>query len=100
MPCRSSLCLMATMIRERALSPVELVDEHLRQISKRNPEINGFVVVLEEQARKAAKQAEAAIMRGQALGLLHGVPVTVKDSFDMAGLPTLCGSKFRIRQRA
>src|SRR6476646_7400962 len=100
MPCRSSLCLMATMIREREISPVELIDEHLRQIAKHNSEINAFVVVFEEQARKAAKHAEAAVMRGQALGLLHGVPVTVKDSFDMAGLPTLCGSKFRMGHRA
>ena len=88
------------MIREREISPVELIDEHLRQIAKHNLEINAFVVVFEEQARKAAKHAEAAVMRGQALGLLHGVPVTVKDSFDMAGLPTLCGSKFRIGHRA
>jgi amidase len=91
---------MATMIRERQISPVELIDEHLRQIAERNPEINAFVVVLEEQARQAAKQAEAAVMHGEELGLLHGVPVTVKDSFDMAGLPTLCGSKFRLGHRA
>ena len=39
-------------------------------------------------------------MRGEAPGLLHGVPVTVKDSFDMAGLPTYCGSRFRLAHRA
>jgi len=91
---------MATMVRERRVSPVELVDAHFRQIAKHNPQLNAFVVLLEEQAREAAKQAEAAVMREDALGLLHGVPVTVKDSFDMAGLPTLCGSKSRMDHRA
>src|SRR5579864_79667 len=100
MPYRSSLCLMATMVRERRISPVELVDAHFRQIAKHNPRVNAFVLLLEEQAREAAKQAEAAVMRGDALGLLHGVPVTVKDSFDTAGVPTLCGSKFRLGHRA
>src|SRR5690349_12102677 len=100
MPSRSSLCLMAAMVRERRISPVELVDAHLRRIAKYNPRVNAFVVLLEEQAREAAKQAEAAVMRDDAVGLLHGVPVTVKDSFDVAGLPTLCGSKLRLGHRA
>src|SRR5712692_7759039 len=100
MPYRSSLCLMATMVRERRISPVELVDAHFRQITKHNPKINAFVVLLEEEARGAARQAEAAVARGETPGLLHGVPVTVKDSFDITGLPTLCGSKFRLGHRA
>jgi Asp-tRNA(Asn)/Glu-tRNA(Gln) amidotransferase A subunit family amidase len=91
---------MAAMVRERRISPVELVDAHLRRIAMHNPRVNAFVVLLEEQAREAAKQAEAAVMRDDAVGLLHGVPVTVKDSFDMAGLPTLCGSKLRLGHRA
>ena len=91
---------MAAMVRERRISPVELVDAHFRQIARHNPKINAFVVLLEEEAREAAKQAEATVMRGETPGLLHGVPVTVKDSFDMAGLPTLCGSKFRLGHRA
>src|SRR5262249_49260277 len=51
-------------------------------------------------ARQQARQAEAAIQRGDRLGPLHGVPVTVKDSFDLAGYPTFCGSKFRLGHRA
>src|SRR5579864_2228677 len=100
MPHRSALCQMATMVRERQISPVELVDAHLRQIAAQNPRLNAFVVVLEEEAREAAKQAEATVAHGKQLGLLHGVPVTIKDSFDVAGLPTLCGSKFRLGHRA
>lgn len=95
-----SLCTMAEMVRERKITPVELVDAHYRQIASQNPKINAFVVLLEEQARAAAKRAEAAVMGGDNLGPLHGVPVTVKDSFDVIGLPTLCGSKFRIGHRA
>ncbi len=91
---------MAAMVRERRISPVELVEAHFRQIAKYNPRVNAFVVLLEEKARDAAREAESVVMRGDALGLLHGVPVTVKDSFDMAGLPTLCGSRFRLGHRA
>src|SRR5579859_4434633 len=100
MPHRSSLCLMAARLRDRAISSVELVEAHLRQIEKLNPKLNAFVVVRAEQARQEARLAEAAISRGEALGPLHGVPVTVKDSFDLADYPTLCGSKFRIGHRA
>lgn len=100
MPIRSSLCLMASMVRERAISPVELVEAHLAQIGAQNPRLNAFVVVLEEEARAAARAAENAVMRGESRGVLHGVPVTVKDSFDVAGLPTLCGSRFRLGHKA
>ncbi len=100
MPVQSSLCLMADMVRDRAISPVELVESHLKQIEAQNPRLNAFVRVLDAEARAEAKRAETALMRGNSLGLLHGVPVTVKDSFDMAGLPTLCGSRFRIGHKA
>ncbi|MEO7649837.1 MAG: amidase family protein, partial [Bryobacteraceae bacterium] len=100
MPFRSSLCLMASMVRERAISPIEVIDVHLKQIEKFNPGINAFVTVMADEARQAAVQAEVEIMRGGPLGLLHGIPVTVKDSFDLAGYPTVCGSKFRLDHRA
>ena len=91
---------MASMVRDRAISPVELVESHLAQIGAQNPRINAFTMVLADEARAAARMAESAAMRGESLGLLHGVPVTVKDSFDMAGLPTLCGSRFRTGHKA
>ncbi len=100
MPVESSLCLMAGMVRDRAISPVELVESHLAQIAAQNPRINAFVTVLEDEARAAARLAEDAVMHSESLGLLHGVPVTVKDSFDIAGLPTLCGSRFRLGHKA
>jgi Asp-tRNA(Asn)/Glu-tRNA(Gln) amidotransferase A subunit family amidase len=91
---------MASMVREKAISPLELVDAHLRQIERVNPAVNAFVEVWAEEARQTARRAEAAVQRGEPLGLLHGVPVTVKDSFDLAGKPTLCGSKLRAGHRA
>src|SRR6266568_336883 len=97
---RSSLCQMAAKLRDRAISPVDLVEAHLRQIEQLDPKLNAFVIVRAEQARDEARLAEAAIQRGDRLGPLHGVPVTVKDSFDLADYPTLCGSKFRIGHRA
>jgi Asp-tRNA(Asn)/Glu-tRNA(Gln) amidotransferase A subunit family amidase len=86
---------MASLVREGALSPVELVEALLRQIASCNPAINAFVTLRAEEARAEARRSEAAVKRGDALGLLHGVPVTVKDSFDVAGLPTQSGSRLR-----
>jgi Asp-tRNA(Asn)/Glu-tRNA(Gln) amidotransferase A subunit family amidase len=91
---------MSEMVRNREISPIELVQAHLRQIQDRNPQINAFVTVMAEEALAAARQAEAAIVREGSLGLLHGVPVTVKDSFDIAGLPTFAGSRLRAGHRA
>jgi Asp-tRNA(Asn)/Glu-tRNA(Gln) amidotransferase A subunit family amidase len=91
---------MADLVRDREVSPVELVESHLKQIEAQNPRVNAFVMVFADEARAAARAAESAVMRGEQLGLLHGVPVTVKDSFDCAGVPTLCGSRFRIGHKA
>jgi len=91
---------MAQMVRDREISPVELVEAHLQHIRDSNPKLNAFVVVMAEEALAAAKQAEAAVASGDSLGLLHGVPVTIKDSFDVADLPTLAGSTLRRGHRA
>jgi len=100
MPNRSSLCLMVSLVRDGAVSPVELVEAHLREIERRNPRLNAFVTVLAGQARAEARAREADLKRGEPLGMLHGVPVTVKDSFDVAGLPTQAGSLLRTGHRA
>jgi Asp-tRNA(Asn)/Glu-tRNA(Gln) amidotransferase A subunit family amidase len=82
---------MVSMVREGAISPLELLDAHLRRIEERNPSINAFVTVLADEAREAARGLERSDMHG----LLHGVPVTVKDSFDIAGMATRVGSQDR-----
>ena len=95
-PHRLPLARQAQLIRERKLSPEELVEAHLQQIEKHNPRLNTFVVKLASDARSAARRLEDVPSQGP----LHGIPLTVKDSFDMEGLPTLCGSRFRLWHRA
>jgi Asp-tRNA(Asn)/Glu-tRNA(Gln) amidotransferase A subunit family amidase len=97
---RLTLTQMAARVRSGLFSPVELVEAHLWQIEKLNPKLNAFVALFAEEAQQQSHHAARAVSRGDALGPLHGVPVTVKDSFDMAGLPTLCGSRFRRDHRA
>lgn len=82
---------LAKMIRNREISPVEVVKAHLDRIEALNPAINAIVTV-SAGALEAAKAAEAAVMRGDELGLLHGVPFTVKDSIDTANVLTQRGS--------
>jgi aspartyl-tRNA(Asn)/glutamyl-tRNA(Gln) amidotransferase subunit A len=82
---------LAALIRTRQLSPVEVVRAHLDRIEAVDPEVNAIVTVA-EGALAAAKQAEAAVMAGGELGPLHGVPFTVKDSIDTAGVLTQRGS--------
>ena len=91
---------MAAMVRDRAISPVELVQAYLEQIERCNPTINAFTVILAEQALVEARAREHALARGERPGLLHGVPLTVKDSFDLAGQATRAGSRSRLGHRA
>ena len=82
---------LADLIRTRQVSPVEVVRAHLDRIAAVDPKVNAIVTVA-EGALAAAKDAEAAVMAGSDLGPLHGVPFTVKDSIDTAGVLTQRGS--------
>src|SRR5277367_4544494 len=86
---------MAEQIRLKTLSPVELVEAHLFRIEKLNPRLNAFVQVDAERARHQASKAEAAVMRGESLGPLHGVPVSIKSSIDVAGMHCEAGTELR-----
>ncbi|RYB06157.1 amidase [Lichenibacterium ramalinae] len=79
-------------IASKAVSPVELMDACLARIAAVNPAVNAIVALDAERARAAARAAEAAVMRGDALGALHGLPVGIKDTQDTAGLVTTYGS--------
>src|ERR1700732_1825443 len=81
---------MASLTRSGALSSRELVEAHLDRIEAVNPHYNAFTMVLADQARASARRAD----QGLKVGPLHGLPVTLKDSFDVAGLPTRLGSYF------
>ncbi|MEM7408361.1 MAG: amidase family protein [Pseudomonadota bacterium] len=93
--CFTPATRLAALLRSRAVSPVDVVDAVLSRIDALEPELNAMTCVLHDQAREAARTAEAAIMRGEDRGPLHGIPVTVKDLFDVAGLPTGSGSLTR-----
>lgn len=82
---------LAELIRTREISPVEVMKAHLDRIERVNPKVNA-VVTLAEHAMADAKAAEAAVLNGEPLGPLHGVPFTVKDSIDTADVLTQRGS--------
>jgi len=82
---------LAQLIRNGDVSPVEVVKAHLDRIEQTNPQVNA-IVTLAENALSEAKAAEQAVRSGQPLGPLHGVPFTVKDSIDTAGVMTQRGS--------
>jgi len=91
-PCDLSALEARRLIGAKRLSPVELLESCLERIRATNKAVNAIVAMDERAARKAAKAAENAVMRGDDLGLLHGLPIAVKDLQDTAGLKTTYGS--------
>jgi len=87
-----SAAKLAEMIKARAVSPVEVVQSHLDRIGLINPALNA-VVTIGSDVPDQARLAEASVMKGDELGSLHGVPITVKDTIETAGLRTTFGSK-------
>ncbi len=90
-----TLSEMVTAVRQKTVSPVELVEAHLEQITRLNPQLNAFVYLDAEAARRQAKASESAVLRGEAIGPLCGVPLSIKSSIDVAAWPVWCGSKLR-----
>lgn len=86
-----SACQMAQKIRDRRVSAVELLECHLAHIERHNPVLNAVCTLDGDRARLQARQADEAIAQGQIWGPLHGVPITIKDTFETAGLRTCCG---------
>ena len=79
---------LAQRIAQRKLSSAEVVDAHLDRIEAVNPALNAVVRVLTNEARAEAALADKKLAAGETVGPLHGVPFTVKENIDMAGLPT------------
>jgi len=86
---------MAKGIREKQLSPVELVEAHLSRIETLNPKLNAFVQLDAERARSQAQAAETAVMGRKAFGPLHGVPISIKSSIEVVGLHCEAGTRLR-----
>ncbi len=87
---------MAEQIRLKKISPIELVEAHLNRIEKLNPKLKAFVQVDSERALRQARNAEAAMARNDELGPLHGVPISIKSSIDVAGMRCEAGTRLRM----
>jgi aspartyl-tRNA(Asn)/glutamyl-tRNA(Gln) amidotransferase subunit A len=83
---------LAAMVARREVSPIELVDDVLARIERSQPTLNAFITVAADEARATAWEAEAAVMLGDPLPPLHGVPFAVKDLVNTAGVRTTFGS--------
>src|SRR5207302_904992 len=81
-------------IRDRRIGCVELLDFYLARAEQHNPTLNAIVVWQVDQARERARAADAALARGERWGPLHGIPMTVKESFNVAGLPTTLAIRY------
>ncbi len=99
-PSELSLVAAADAIRQRRLSPVELVDSVLDRVARVEPRLGAYVSVAAEQARRSARQAEREAAAGRFRGPLHGIPMALKDLIDVAGAPTTASSRVRAGDRA
>ena len=82
---------LAAAVRKKKIGCLELLDLYLKRVEAYNPELNAVIATDIEGARKRAKAADKAVKAGSKLGPLHGVPMTIKESFDVAGFPTTWG---------
>ena len=89
---RKSAGELVALVKSREITPVEILDAHLSVIDRINPQLNAIVTLAADQARVAALAAGDAVMRGDALGPLHGLPMGIKDITPTAGIRTTFGS--------
>ncbi len=82
---------LASDIRRRKVGCLEALDAFLARVDRFNPKLNAIVVTDVEGARRRARQADTALRKGKVWGPLHGVPMTIKESYDVAGMPTTWG---------
>ena len=90
----SSAVSIRDAIKKREISSVEVVEAHLRRIEQVNPKLNAVVRICGDRAMEEARQADSKRSK-DALGPLHGVPITVKDSHDTEGIVSAAGTKGR-----
>ncbi len=82
---------LAKLVREKKISCLELLDLYVGRVERYNPSLNAIIAEKISEARSIAFQQDAELARGQRRGPLHGLPITIKDSFDVPGLPTTWG---------
>ena len=91
--CYLSIREAASLLRRRELSPVELTQAYLERIDRVDKQVRAYITLLADGALSEARNAEAAIMRGEYQGPLHGIPIALKDLYDTSGVPTTAQSK-------
>ena len=82
---------LAAMIQAKEIGAEQLLDHYLDRVERYNPSLNAIIVLDAERARERARAADVALARGEFWGPLHGVPMTIKESYNVAGLPTTNG---------
>ena len=82
-------------LRARELTAVRVTDECLRRIEADNPRLNAFITVMADEAMRQAREADQELAAGNDRGPLHGVPISIKDLFDVRGVPTTAASRVR-----
>src|SRR5277367_829866 len=88
----ASATSLAAQIRDREIGCLELLDFFFARAERLNLQLNAIIAWQIDKARERARRADAALARGENWGPLHGVPMTVKESFNFAGLPTTFGN--------
>ena len=83
---------LASSIHKKQISSLELLELHLRRVEAYNPQLNAIVFMQIDKARQRAEAADGALARGEVWGPLHGVPMTIKESFDWTGSPSTWGN--------
>jgi aspartyl-tRNA(Asn)/glutamyl-tRNA(Gln) amidotransferase subunit A len=96
--CTLGVFELARLYREKQVSPVEVVEAHLRRCDRVNSVLNAFLVILRDSAMEAARAAEALFHAGVDLGPLQGVPVSVKDIIRVRGTRTTAASKVLLEE--
>jgi amidase len=89
---RKSAGELVALVKSREITPIEILDAHLSAIDRINPKLNAIVTLVADQARAGAIAAGDAVLRGDALGPLHGLPIGIKDVTPTAGIRTTFGS--------
>jgi len=83
---------LASKIKNKELSCVELLEHYLGRVDQHNESLNAIIVDLRDEALEEAKRLDEMIRKGETLGPLHGVPMTIKESYNLSGTPTTFGN--------
>lgn len=86
---------LAELIRTKEVSPVEVIEAHIQRIEEVNPKLNAFVNMTFDTALESARLSEQRITRGENVGLMEGVPISIKDTIETAGVRTVSGTRLR-----